>query len=490
MKLPLKYLVSLIMVALVCTFLYQTYWLYNLYRTQKVETEQKLLDALAESDTKELFLRQKALDADSTVHYEVALQAEANSSDFDSDDFSDKVLFHRKWRATAHEKADETIVEKKDSASQIKMNRGLMGNHYRASELYERAVHAGVDSIMSPDFDVYNRYLSAHLAHLGLNRDYRIELLRRIGNTTSIVEAKNTPGYRPSNHAIYYNYNFNPAGGLSYRLTMEPLNLIVLNQMVGILITSLLILVILFFAFAYLIYIVKKQKTLDEMKSDFTNNMTHELKTPVSVAYAANDALMNYSEGLHSEKDMKYLNIIGEQLKKLSGLIEQILSMSMERRRSMQLNMEMVELKPVADAIASQQQLKADKPIELSIAIEPIGLSVKADRSHLTNILNNLVDNAIKYSLGKAVISIKACTTPSGICIEVSDKGIGISRTCQKYIFDKFYRVPNGNLQNVKGYGLGLFYVKSLMDKMGGRIEVESKIGVGTTFKLFFYGKD
>ncbi len=490
MKLPLKYLVLLVMVALACTFFYQTYWLYNLYSTQKVETEQKLMDALAESDTKELFLRQKTLDADSTSHYVVALQAEADSSDFSSDDFSDKVMFRRKWRTTVRGKVDKAIVEKKNPLGRIKINGSSRNCRYRVSDLYERAVHAGVDSIKGPDFDVYNRYLSAHLAHLGLNRDYRIELLRSTESADSVVEAKGTPGYRPSSHAVCYRYDFNPVGGLSYRLTMEPLNLVVLYQMAGILVASLFILIILFFVFAYLIYIVKKQKTLDEMKSDFTNNMTHELKTPVSVAYAANDALMNFGDGLRSEKDMKYLNIIGEQLKKLSGLIEQILSMSMERRRSMQLNMEMVELKPAADAVASQQRLKADKPIELSVAVEPVGLCVKADRGHLTNMLNNLVDNAVKYSVGTAVVSLKATATPAGVCVEVSDKGIGIPQSRQKYIFDKFYRVPNGDLHNVKGYGLGLFYVKSLMDKMGGRVEVESKPGVGSTFKLFFYGKD
>ncbi len=490
MKLPLKYLVLLAMAALVCTFLYQTYWLYNLYCTQKVEAEQKLMDALAESDTKELFLRQKTLDADSTSHYEVALQAEADSSDFNSEDFSDKVLFHRRWLMTSRGKTGEAKSEKRTSSGHAITDGSQTDSRYRVSELYERAVHAGIDSIKGPDFNVLDRYFSAHLARLGLERDYLIELLCRIGDTDSVMEAKGTSGYRPGNHAVCYVYDFNPAGKLSYRLTMEPLNLVVLHQMAGILIASLFILIILSFVFAYLIYIVKKQKTLDEMKSDFTNNMTHELKTPVSVAYAANDALMNFGEGLHSERDMKYLNIIGGQLKKLSGLIEQILSMSMERRRSLQLDMEMVELKPVADAVAAQQRLKADKPIELSVAVDPAGLCINADRGHLTNILNNLVDNAVKYSAGKAFVSIKAGAIPAGVCIEVSDKGIGIPQNRQKYVFDKFYRVPNGNLHNVKGYGLGLFYVKSLMDKMGGRVEVESRPGAGSTFKLYFYGKN
>ena len=263
--------------------------------------------------------------------------------------------------------------------------------------------------------------------------------------------------------------------------------------MAGILATSLFIMLILAFVFWFLIHTMLKQKTLDEMKSDFTNNITHELKTPIAVAYAATDSLLNYGMLQHPDKALKYLTIAQEQLQTLSGLVEQILSMSMERRKSMLLNIVEVPMTEVIEPLISQHQLKVksgertDKKVSISLSVEPENLVVHADRMHFSNIVSNLIDNAIKYSEDSVKIEIKAFQKAEDeVLVSVSDNGIGIAHDKLPYIFDKFYRVTDGNKYTVKGYGLGLFYVKSLMEKMGGSVSVESEPGKGSCFTLHF----
>ena len=195
----------------------------------------------------------------------------------------------------------------------------------------------------------------------------------------------------------------------------------------------------------------------------------------------------------HPDKARKYLTIAQEQLQTLSGLVEQILSMSMERRKSMLLNIVEVPVKEVIEPLISQHQLKVksgvstDKKVNISLSVEPENLMVHADRMHFSNIVSNLIDNAIKYSEDSVKIEIKAFQKAEDeVLVSVSDNGIGIDHDKLPYIFDKFYRVTDGNKYTVKGYGLGLFYVKSLMEKMGGSVSVESEPGKGSCFTLHF----
>ncbi|WP_349875413.1 sensor histidine kinase, partial [Bacteroides cellulosilyticus] len=252
-----------------------------------------------------------------------------------------------------------------------------------------------------------------------------------------------------------------------------------------ILTTSFVILIILGFSFWFLIRTILRQKTLEEMKSDFTNNITHELKTPIAVAYAANDALLNFNLAEDKQQRDKYLGICQEQLQRLSGLVEQILSMSMERRKTFRLHPETLSLHDLFPTLIEQHKLKAGKPVEINLDIAPEDLTIIADRTHFSNILSNLIDNAIKYSPDKADIMI-CCRKKETEQVEISvtDHGIGIPTDKQPHIFDKFYRVPTGNIHNTKGYGLGLFYVKTMVEKHGGMVTVRSEAGKGSTFTI------
>ena len=176
-----------------------------------------------------------------------------------------------------------------------------------------------------------------------------------------------------------------------------------------------------------------------------------------------------------------YLTIANRQLKRLGELVENILAMSMERRKTMQLKPETIHLRQFIEDIASAQRMRSDKSIEIETDSDP-ALTVEADKSHLSNVLNNLIDNAIKYSGESVRISVKC----SHNGISVTDNGIGIPAKSIPFLFNKFYRVPNGNIQEVRGYGIGLYYVKSILDKMGWSINVRSREGEGSVFIIKF----
>ena len=269
--------------------------------------------------------------------------------------------------------------------------------------------------------------------------------------------------------------------GLTYYAYISPLTGNILGEMSGVIASSALIALVLTFGFWYLLHVIERLRTIEEMKDDFTNNMTHELKTPIAIAYAANDALLQYPEPSDEERTRRYLTAALDQLSKLSGLVENILAMSMERRRHLVMSKEKIRLKEFLSAIAEQQKLGAGKPcdIELHCADD---VSVWADPTHFSNVIGNLIENSIKYSGPGVAIAIKA--DDNGVSVE--DNGPGIPEKSLPYIFNKFYRVPRGNTAEVRGYGIGLFYVKSIVDKHGWRISADSRPGKGCKFTITF----
>lgn len=419
----------------------------------------------------------------------------------------DSVLFidqHRetdkvRWMSadSARERLEEAVKDSDSSPQSALSAKGgldvILRDQNSMLELatyLQRGLHSGLDIISDPDVVLYDSLLTSFLHDRNINLPHRLLHLHKGSKWDSTILYIDTlvnigtPGYVPTSKAVEYNYSFDINTSQSYRLIMEPAGTLVLRQMSGILTTSFVILIVLAFSFWFLIRTILKQKTLEEMKSDFTNNITHELKTPIAVAYAANDALLNFNQAEEKAQRDKYLRICQEQLQRLSGLVEQILSMSMERRRTFRLHPEEFAIRDILETLIEQHKLKAESSVHISVDIEPEDLSVLADRTHFSNIISNLIDNAVKYSKEEAELSISCRQTGGTVTVSVTDRGIGIPLDKQKHIFDKFYRVPTGNLHNIKGYGLGLFYVKSMVEKHGGTITVKSEPDKGSTFTI------
>ena len=504
MKLPLKHITLLVILSLTGIFGYQVYWLGGLYRTLSRNLQQQIAEGMRMADYNEMILRLERLSADSIEHGNISV--DAGLSD-DTPYLRSRVTRTGQPVKPGQVVSDTTVILASDSSmtgedscqsqALLNMNEGMnvvfqkQDNMQRLAHYFQKGLHAGIDELLPPQLADYDSLLWEQLKPLNLQVPYQLLLLHS-GSCydgsrayTDTLAGLSTPGYRPSAEARHFTCYLDVHNHRAYELTLEPIGGIVLQQMKGILATSLIILFILGGAFAYLIRTLLQQKTLEEMKSDFTNNITHELKTPIAVAYAANDALLHFGQAEDKEKRNKYLSICQEQLQQLSGLVEQILSMSMEQRKTFRLHPEELRFSEVIRPLLEQHRLKADKPVRFQLAIEPDDLTVLADRTHFSNILSNLLDNAVKYSLQEADVTVLGRKQNGQAVISITDQGIGIAHDRIKHLFDKFYRVPTGNLHTVKGYGLGLFYVKTLVEKHGGRIAVESEPGKGSTFTLY-----
>lgn len=244
-------------------------------------------------------------------------------------------------------------------------------------------------------------------------------------------------------------------------------------------------LVVLFF-YAFALNVIVKQKRLSEIKNDFINNMTHELKTPISTIALSSDMLMKGDFSDDPERLKKYASIIYKENKRLENQVERVLNVAKMDKDTLQLkkeNFNMHELLEEAKENFEFNQHENGGIIHLQLEATKYELFV--DPVHISNVVFNLLDNAIKYCEQVPEISILTKNEKNGFILQLTDNGIGIKKENQKLIFDKFYRVPTGNLHNVKGFGLGLFYVKLIVEQHGGNIQVKSTYGKGTTFTIW-----
>ena len=241
------------------------------------------------------------------------------------------------------------------------------------------------------------------------------------------------------------------------------------------------------FAFSYTIYIIQKQKKISQMKTDFVNNMTHEFKTPIATISIASDAILNPAIISDKSKIIKFANIIQEENSRLLNQVEQILNIAKLDKHRIQLNLSTVNIHEIIEKSCDHLALKLEKKNGiLKTEFKAQDPEINADEIHLINIFSNLIENAIKYSLAEPVIGIKTENMVKGIEITITDNGIGIPQQDIKHIFEKFYRVSTGNVHNIKGFGLGLAYVRTFVEAHKGKINVKSQKNKGTEFKIYF----
>jgi two-component system phosphate regulon sensor histidine kinase PhoR len=249
---------------------------------------------------------------------------------------------------------------------------------------------------------------------------------------------------------------------------------------------SLTFMLVLIFSFYYTISTILKQKKLSEIKNDFISNMTHEFKTPISTISLACEVLNDKTIEKSPERVHTYVNMIGDENKRLSLLVENILQTAILDKGQLKLKMQEIDIHSLIEQTITNIKLQVEnKDGEISTELKAAIPVLTGDRVHITNIIFNLIDNALKYSNEHPEIKIMTRSDNEGIFISVQDNGIGISKENQKRIFDTMYRVPTGNIHNVKGFGLGLSYVKAVVEKHGGSISVASELGKGSKFTVY-----
>ena len=455
-------------VVIAVIFSCNVYYLISLYNSIRTDVERDVMTALADADIDDLMYR--------------AGRAQALASNVQMQEDIEEYNAPRKAEASTYKdengqlisvrtEADGTVIEERAMLSENSSYSNQM------VDAMSRQFHAIMDRYIPYDMEVMDSVLYNQLSSRFIYPDF---LCVEVVNSNDSVICGN-PKFNGESGLDSFSFNINPDEGIYYKAYMTPLTRHILSQMFGIIITVFLLMVAFSLAFWYLFRTVSRLRTIEEMKDDFVSNMTHELKTPIAIAYSANDALLNYDTSNDPDKKTKYLTIANKQLKRLGELVENILAMSMERRKAMKLRPEDIPLREFVEEIAAAQRMRGDKDITINVNVAD-NIVVEADKTHLANVLNNLIDNAIKYSDESVEITI----TGDNHDLSVRDNGIGIPSKSIPYLFNKFYRVPHGNRQDVRGYGIGLYYVKSIIDKMGWSIEVKSTEGKSSVFTIKF----
>jgi len=248
---------------------------------------------------------------------------------------------------------------------------------------------------------------------------------------------------------------------------------------------ALLMTLLVVFIIIYLLKTIFSQEKLSKIKNDFINNMSHELKTPLATIQFAS-ANIELDEILKSPADIKtFTRVIKQESSRMNEHIERILLTERAQRGEINLMWDPVDLHEVINSAIQNFTIKTENDIHLMTRYEAENAIIQGDKTHLTGVFSNLIDNAIKYSSGTIDIAIATQNSTSGVEIQITDKGIGISRENTARIFDKFYRVNSGNIHNIKGFGLGLSYVKAIIEAHKGHIAVKSELGKGSTFMIF-----
>lgn len=302
------------------------------------------------------------------------------------------------------------------------------------------------------------------------------------------VYAVGTPAFDPASEQsfetrLYPESIFERPELLAIRFPGQKMH--ILRSMALLLSGSVFFTLIILLTFFLTIRVILQQKKLSEIKSDFINNMTHEFKTPIATISLAVDSINNPQVISKPEKIQYFTGVIEEENKRMNSSVENVLQMSLIDKKDFNLHSEIVNVHDLIESLTRKFELQVSrKKGRLSVGMNASDPLVQADALHLQNVLSNLIDNAIKYSEPGFEVNILTQDKEDFVSVTVKDNGVGMSKDEQLRIFDKFYRVPRGDIHNVKGFGLGLSYVKAIVLAHGGKIEVKSQRGQGSEFRV------
>ena len=251
--------------------------------------------------------------------------------------------------------------------------------------------------------------------------------------------------------------------------------------------SSIILVLLIVFSFYYALWTIIRQKKTSDIKNDFINNMTHEFKTPIATVSLACEALQDPGINKNTVFFQRYVDVIKNENERLGWQVEKVLQMATVDKQDYKLKLEKTNVHEIINTVLDNFRMLIEKRGgSLHKSLNAKNYSLSTDQGHFTNILNNLLDNANKYSPDKPEITVETSNYNEHLMISISDKGIGMSKDVLNKIFEKFYRVPTGNIHDVKGFGLGLSYVKTMSMALGAGIDVRSQPGKGSTFMLSF----
>ena len=326
------------------------------------------------------------------------------------------------------------------------------------------------------NLDDFSLYFEPNLMELDALQPYYAEVLFNDDGKSRVVM---TNGERPVlNNPMTTIVPIDDDCSYSLLVSIEIPFKVFLGRMWGLIASSVAIIILLAGVLIYLVRTMFRQKTLEEMRRDFTHNITHELKTPISVAVTATDALRNFSADANPDRRSRYLEIVETQLTQLSTMVEHILSVSVEGREY-KYNPTVVYLQDIISQLTQGAGMNT-AVFNIDCAEH---IKILADEFHIKNLLATVIGNAVKYSTDP-IVDIRVSDESGNVTIEIEDNGCGIAKEHLSHVFEKFYRVPTGDIHTVRGYGLGLYYAKQVAELHKGTISMKSRIGEGTTVTI------
>lgn len=329
--------------------------------------------------------------------------------------------------------------------------------------------------------------ISTSLSEAGVNLTHELSILQ--SPTDSVLQnISNTASLDDQSQFIIRLFPKDQIGTNYYLLIRFQGQRFYLLRNVGlILLISFLTIILLSIGFYYTVNTIYQQRRLAEMKTDFINNMTHELKTPIATITLASEALLDLSENPQFKFISRYSNMILQENDRMKNNVDRILNTALLESRDFKLEINRLDLHSCIQRVISQLTLRLNgKNCIPQLRLEAKDYHLLGDETHILNVINNLIDNAIKYSEQPLELEITTKNAAQGILLSIEDNGIGMTQSEQKRAFEKFYRASTGDLHNVKGFGLGLSYVKSIVDAHKGFITLSSELGKGTKFELYF----
>lgn len=458
MKLHLNIILLFVSLPVLGIFIFQGYWLWNSYGETQRQFYEKADVAFQQALHADMSLRVKAGRRDSTASSPAPLNLPYPRKDYAAN----------RLHALPPESA---------AGDSTYWGAPLSLSH----PVYESLYRAMYNMLPPPSVEQADSLWGIYLRRNGIDNVHFIDIT---GPGDTLLYTTFPGGNLPDDVFPTYRFYIDDEAQRGIQGFIFHSKLSIYKRMAGLLACSVLLIIITSVSYFYLIRIILRQKSLAEIKNDFVNNMTHELKTPITVTYSAIDALQTFNLVEQKEKRNEYFSLCREQLMHLSGLVEKILSMAVDERKNFRLRLERFDMKPMWDNLMRQFTLKADKPVHFTLQDELNGRLILADKLHLGNALSNLIDNAVKYSLAEAHITLHSRAENGRILLSVADRGTGIPPALQEKIFERFYRIAQGNIHNVKGFGLGLHYVRQVADRHRGAVTVSSNGRSGSIFTL------
>lgn len=345
--------------------------------------------------------------------------------------------------------------------------------------------------------DLLAQSLKEELTSRGINTPYQYGVYAKARNSYVVVNdhyvvVDNSPQVTHGGASTLFNSKYRVS--LFQKDIESPGNLsiyfpnrtsLVLGSVWKTLVLSVIFTGIILFSFWYTIQVIYRQKKLGEMKTDFINNMTHEFKTPIATISLATDSIASPMVVSNPDKIKRFVDIIRQENRRMNSQVERVLQIAQLDKKDFQLKLSETNLHELIQQAVDNFSLQVEKREgALKVELQATRPVIQGDATHIASVVHNLLDNANKYSPEKPEIAIRTRNVPNGVEITVEDKGIGISKEARKHIFDKFYRVHTGNIHDVKGFGLGLSYVKAIVTAHKGFVDVRSEPGKGSAFTL------